>query len=451
MTRIDRFREAGLFDSSAPRYTSYPPANHFAELEAETYKRWLRELPDGPISLYLHIPFCERLCWFCACRTQAVNGPGPVVSYLEVLEAEIARVAAALPAGVSVGRIHWGGGTPTILDAAQIARLAGQLRAAFRVEADAEFSVEIDPACVTPESLDALVEAGLTRASVGIQDFAPAVQDTIGRHQSFEQTRSVLAHLRAAGVASLNADLVYGLPRQTLKRLEATLAQIEELSPDRIALYGYAHVPWMSKRQKVIPEETLPDPVTRLGMAELSAQLLRDAGYQAIGIDHFAKPEDGLARAARSGHLRRNFQGYTDDLMGALIGLGASSISRMPQGYAQNAPATPAYTERVEAGLLPVTRGYALSAEDSLRSRAIELLMCEFALNFGGLAREMGASVDHLRAIAAETAVRWPEAVTWQEDTLTIRPEGVPLTRLIAQSFDMFSAPGAQGRHSQAI
>ncbi|MGB0496772.1 MAG: oxygen-independent coproporphyrinogen III oxidase [Rubricella sp.] len=451
MNRIETFARAGLFDRSVPRYTSYPPANHFTVLQPGTQMRWLEDLPRGPISLYIHIPFCERLCWFCACRTQAVNGPGPVESYLKVLRREIAAVASCLPGGVTVGRMHWGGGTPTILSPDQIRKLAHDLRSAFTFDEDGEFSVEIDPACVDTAKLNALVEAGLNRASVGIQDFAIDVQDTIGRHQSFDQTRGVLDHLRDHGVTSLNADLVYGLPRQTMESLAATIEKIGRLDPDRIALYGYAHVPWMSKRQRVIPEETLPSPHTRFAMAEMTALMLAERGFDAIGIDHFAKPADGLAIAKRTGHLRRNFQGYTDDTMTALVGLGASSISRLPQGYVQNAPATPAWSERVENGHLPGMRGHAFTAEDTLRARAIERLMCGFEIDMPALAVETGQDIAALSRIAAALPGAFPGCVTWENGVLAIPPAGRPLTRLVAERFDAYADPDAMGRHSQAI
>lgn len=450
MTHIDTFAQAGLFDRSVPRYTSYPAANHFGEVTPAQYRGWLSDLAPGPISLYVHIPFCERLCYFCACRTQGVNSDAPVIAYLETLELEIKMLAKALPKGVTVGRMHWGGGTPTILTPEQIAGLSAMLRAALPFDADGEFSVEIDPACVDDVKLDALIAAGLNRGSVGVQDFALPVQETIGRLQSVDETTHAINYLRNHGVQSMNADLVYGLPRQTMDSLAATLNQIINLSPERIALYGYAHVPWMSKRQRVIPEDTLPDPQTRLEMANMSAQMLTDAGYMPIGIDHFAKPSDSLAQATVDGRLRRNFQGYTDDTMGALIGLGASSISRLSGGYAQNAPATPAWTERVQAGELPVARGFGLSQDDVLRARAIECLMCEFKLDFAALGRELNQPVTALMADAAELTQRWPFAVTFEGGVLRIKDNARVMTRLIAEAFDAY-ADATKTANSRAI
>lgn len=455
MTRHDTFRDAGLFDTTAPRYTSYPPANHFGALDAAVYEDWLRALPPEPVSLYVHIPFCERLCWFCACRTQAVNGQAPLEAYLDMLEAEIIQVARHLPAGISIGRLHWGGGTPTILSPAQIARLAAMLRAAFRYEPDAEISVEIDPSCCSPARLDALVEAGLTRASLGVQDFSREVQDTIGRHQSVDSTRAVLRHLRAAGVSSLNADLVYGLPNQTLERLEATLHEVIDLAPDRLALYGYAHVPWMARRQAVIPAETLPCPETRLRMADRAQDVLVEAGYQPIGIDHFAKPGDALAVAARTGRLRRNFQGYTDDTCATLIGLGASSISRLPQGYAQNAAQTRDYARSIQAGCLPVAKGVALTAEDHLRAHMIETLMCHFEVSLCDLERAGFGARDQKQAgaLMGQAAAQFPNAVVWTGTTLRLKAHARPLCRLIAARFDGYSGASAPraARHASAI
>ncbi|SDY80125.1 oxygen-independent coproporphyrinogen III oxidase [Citreimonas salinaria] len=450
MKQIERLRSLGLFDARVPRYTSYPTAPVFSpEVGEPQQDAALRALdPHTPVSVYLHIPFCERLCWFCACRTQGTKTLSPVESYLGTLEQELALLARTLPAGLRMGRMHWGGGTPTILPPGLIHRLAQAVKAVIPPTDNWEFSVEIDPTMVDRAKIDALAEEGMKRASIGIQDFDPKVQEAIGRIQPFDVTRDCVRDLRAAGIRSLNADLVYGLPHQDVARLDDTVSCVLDLDPDRIALFGYAHVPWVSKRQRLIDESALPREVARYELAERAAARFRDAGLTPIGIDHFARPDDGLAVAARSGRLRRNFQGYVDDTCPTLIGLGASSISRLPTGFIQNAAATPAYVERIEAGKLAGARGHVMTEEDLLRGRAIEMLMCNFRLDLDALRAGFGAGADRLRAQMALAAERFGDLVEVSDDGLTILPEGRALTRLVAHVFDGYSPDGA--RYSQA-
>ncbi len=296
MDQIDRLRRLGLFDSRVPRYTSFPTTPNFSpSVGARFQAECLAAVdPAEPVSVYVHIPFCERLCWFCACHTQGTKTLAPVEAYIAALEAELALVAASLPPGVRMGRLHWGGGTPTILPPPLIHRIAAAIRAAIPPADTLEFSVEIDPTQVDRARIAALAEEGMTRASLGVQDFDPLVQQAIGRLQSFEATREAIEALRDCGVESLNADLVYGLPHQTLARLDATLERTLSLRPDRLALFGYAHVPWASKRQKLIDEATLPGDEARFWLAQLAADRFIGADYRRIGIDHFARPGDGL-------------------------------------------------------------------------------------------------------------------------------------------------------------
>lgn len=450
METMARLRALGLFDSRVPRYTSYPTAPVFGPaVGAEFQARALAGLdPAEPVSVYVHIPFCERLCWFCACRTQGTRTLSPVEAYVGVLEAEIALVAALAPRGLRMGRLHWGGGTPTILPPPLIHRLAQALKAAFPPTGDWEFSVEIDPTMVDRARIGALREEGFNRASIGIQDFAPEVQQAIGRIQPFEVTAACAADLREAGIGSLNADLVYGLPHQSEPRIARTIEQVLELRPDRVALYGYAHVPWVSKRQRLIDEEALPRDEARHRLAVLAAGLLQGAGYEAIGIDHFARPGDGLARAAAEGRLRRNFQGYTDDACATLIGLGASSISRFPAGHVQNAPATAAYEGRVGAGSLAGARGHAFTPEDRLRARAIEMLLCGFALDLPALRRDFGEGASALAPEVAALAQRFEGVVASDGGVLRILPEGRPLARIVASAFDAYAPEGTRYSHA---
>lgn len=384
--------EADFIYEAVPRYTSYPPATEFqATFDPRSHAAWLAAVPAGQaLSLYIHIPYCDRLCWFCGCSTKQTKRYEPVAAYLEVLYQEMALVADQLGQRHSLARLHLGGGSPSLLKAGDMARLRQELDRYFDLDDQCEVSVELDPVDMTPESYDGLAALGLTRASLGVQDFDPLVQTTINRPQSFEETKAVIDRLRARGITSINIDALYGLPHQTPERFAATLEQIISLAPNRIALFGYAHVPWVKKHQRLIPEETLPSPEQRLEEARFARQRLEEAGYQAIGIDHFALPDDSLAVAARQGQVYRNFQGYTTDPCPTLIGLGPSAISRFAQGYVQNNPATDAYSRAIQAGELASSRGLALSDDDRLHGWAIERLMCDMGLSFERLDQAYG-------------------------------------------------------------
>lgn len=451
MEHVNQLRRLGLFDAKVPRYTSYPPATKFSnDVSGPVFLDWITAIPAGTrISLYLHVPFCRRLCWFCACRTQGVRSDEPVLAYVETLKQEVAALGARLPEGVEVARLHWGGGTPTLLSAGMMTGLADALKAAFTFTPDAEFSVEIDPNEIDETRIDALAEAGMNRASIGVQDFHPEIQQIIGRIQGYEVTRAAVEALRRAGIHSLNADILFGLPDQSQARISDTVQMLLSLSPDRVALYGYAHVPWMAKRQAMIPTEALPSPEERLALFETARRLFLWDGYQEIGIDHFAKPEDSMAVAARSGHLRRNFQGYTDDTCEVLIGLGASAISRFPQGYAQNASSTAAYQKAVRAGEMATGRGHAFKGEDRLRARLIEMLMCDFRIDTATVAREFRLVPTRLTELFNAAAEQFPGMVRITPEGFEIRQEGRPLARMIARAFDEYEMR-AEG-HSSAI
>lgn len=451
MDTTTQLSRLGLFDARVPRYTSYPTAPHFSgAVGADEFAEWVRAVPPGSaVSLYLHVPFCRRLCWFCACRTQGTQSDAPVRAYAETLKAELALLARLLPEDVELSRLHWGGGTPTLLPAETIADLAAAIFAVAPLGPGAEFSVEIDPNEIDEARLDALAQAGMTRASIGVQDFDPEIQATIGRDQSYEVTRAAAAAIRARGVESLNADILFGLPHQTPQRIAQSVQLLLSLSPDRVALYGYAHVPWMSRRQQMIPSDAMPTPQERLALFEVARQLFRWDGYEEIGIDHFARPHDGLAVAARTGGLRRNFQGYTDDRAAVLIGLGASAISRFPQGYAQNFAGTGDYTKAIRAGRPATHRGHAFAGEDLLRARIIEALMCDFRVERAPLIRDFGVDPARLDALFAQAAATFGDMVRIDAEAFAILPEGRPLTRMVARAFDAYDQGRAQ--HSAAI
>ncbi|HQU66934.1 MAG TPA: oxygen-independent coproporphyrinogen III oxidase [Albidovulum sp.] len=452
MADESQLARAGLFEARVPRYTSYPTAPQFSPtaVGAAEMRGWLSEIaPGSQISLYIHVPFCRRLCWFCACRTQGTTSDDPVVAYVDTLTAELALLRATLPEGVTLSRLHWGGGTPTLLPPASIARLTRAIFDVAPMAATGEFSVEIDPNEIDDARLDALAGAGMNRASIGVQDFDPLIQKTIGRDQSFEITESAANKLRARGIRSLNADILFGLPHQTDARISASIQQLLSLNPDRIALYGYAHVPWMARRQVMIPSDALPRPEERLELFETARDLLVWDGYEDIGIDHFARPEDRLAVAQKAGLLRRNFQGYTDDIAPVLVGLGASSISRFPQGYAQNAPGTSQYVKAVRGGNFATVRGHVFTGEDRLRARMIEALMCDFRIDADEICHSFGLTRAQLKEYFAPVSKEFGDMVRIDDSGLEIPVESRPLTRMVACLFDAYTV--AAGSHSHAV
>lgn len=442
-----KFERLGLFDAKVPRYTSYPTAPHFSDrVGGETMRDWVRAVPaGGQISLYIHVPFCRRLCWFCACRTQGTKTAAPVAAYLETLYSEIDMLARTLPEGVTLNRLHWGGGTPTLLSPEMVASLAGRIAKVLPFAEGAEFSVEIDPNEIDGARVDALAAAGMTRASIGVQDFDPDIQAVIGRDQSFEVTASAVDSLRAAGVQSLNADILFGLPHQTSERITDSVGKLLSLGPDRVALYGYAHVPWMARRQSLIPSDALPTPEERLALFEIARNLFTWDGYAEIGIDHFAIPSDSLAKAQAAGHLRRNFQGYTDDQSDTLIGLGASAISRFPQGYAQNNPATSRYVAAIRDGVFSTSRGHAFGGDDLMRARMMERIMCDFEVT----ATEFGDKADAALSLMQSAFQAFDGTLVLRNDQLIIPAASKALARLVARHFDAYMVH--EGRHASAI
>lgn len=427
-----------------PRYTSYPTAPHFhTEVTGEMYGRWLGELPDGvELSIYAHVPFCDTLCWFCGCNTKIVQRYDPVAAYLPKLLREIALVSERLPARRSCSHLHWGGGSPTLLSAEHMRELGAALSAVFPLTSDAEFAVEIDPRDLRDDQVAALAEIGVTRASLGVQDIDPEVQQAINRIQPLDCTTEAVARLRAAGVKDLNVDLVYGLPYQDSPRLLRSVEAMIALQPARFALFGYAHVPQMKRHMRLIPEEALPGADERFDMAETAAERLVAAGYLRIGLDHFALPEDPMARRQGEGQLRRNFQGYTADRAEALIGLGASAIGQLPQGLVQNATPLHAYGDAIEAACLPTAKGVVLSAEDKRRAALIERLMCDLAVE---VPEDLAAAADpELSEMAND------ELLIYAGRKIEVTERGRPFLRCVASLFDAYLNP-ARDRHSVSV
>lgn len=436
-----------------PRYTSYPTAPHFHPgITDADYASWLGALPaETDLSLYVHIPFCDRLCWFCGCHTKQVLRYDPIAAYLPAVHLEMEAVARHLDARGRATALHLGGGSPSMLRPEDLIALAQRARQLFRPRADFEFSIEIDPNDMTEDRYDAFAEAGVTRISVGVQDFDPKVQQAINRLQSFEQTRAVVEGMRRRGVSSVNLDVLYGLPHQTVGSVEATIEQALALHPDRLALFGYAHVPWMKTHQRMIDEAMLPDAAERLRQSTAAAARILAAGYVAIGLDHFAKPTDRLAIAAGTGQLRRNFQGYTTDAAPALIGFGASSIGSLPRGYVQNITATGEYVRAIKARGLAIARGIALNSEDRMRGWVIERLMCDLAVSVPELRHRFGSAAETVLMEMAYAAQGDADGIVeFDGRRFAITKAGRPYVRSVAAAFDTYLPSGA-ARHSMAV
>jgi oxygen-independent coproporphyrinogen-3 oxidase len=427
------------YSAPVPRYTSYPTAPQFSpDVDRATYSHWLRSLEsDTDLSLYLHIPYCEELCWYCGCNTKATKQYEPLQTYLRSLINEISFVTAHLMPSQIVKHIHWGGGSPNILKPRDILRLANALQAYFSICPDVEFAVEIDPRHHTAEQAEAFAAAGVTRLSLGVQDFEKRVQIAINRLQSFDKTAEAIRDFRARGVASINIDLVYGLPYQTLESAERTIDQVIELMPDRIALFGYAHLPSRIKHQRLIPDDSLPSAMLRYEQSQRLAGSPDVSRYVRIGLDHFALPSDPLALAP----ARRNFQGYTSDGANALIGLGASAIGQLPMGYVQNVVSTNEYNRNVRDYGLATHRGHRLDSEDRIRAFVIERLMCDLVFPLKELVACFGEKAsDAMRQIADRIVDGDNDGLVARRSDggFEITPAGRPFVRTIASQFDAY-------------
>lgn len=435
----------------APRYTSYPTAPHFqADFAESDYRAWLSELdPAEPISIYLHVPFCRKMCWYCGCSMKLARRYQPIADYVETMLAEIGLLADAMPDRMTLGHVHWGGGTPTVLSPGDLARVMSTLRGRFSFQSDAELAIEIDPRTLTGEMTATLGALGFTRASLGVQEFDPTVQQVINRVQPCSMVADATEGLRKAGVSAINFDLMYGLPFQTTETLSATIDQALTLKPDRIALFGYAHVPWMAKNQRIIPEQALPKSDERLEQADMAAARLIALGYNQIGLDHFALPDDPMANASGTGKLRRNFQGYTTDTAKTLIGVGASSISALPQGYVQNTPQTGAYSRAIEQGCLAIAKGRALTGDDRLRRSVIERLMCDLSVDLADETRAFGRAADYFAPEQEQLRIMQRDGLVRCTGTsLEVTETGRSVVRAVAAVFDAYlNSSGA--RHSK--
>jgi oxygen-independent coproporphyrinogen-3 oxidase len=432
--------------ANLPRYTSYPTAPHFRPLEEADYRGWLAAIaPDDRLSLYVHIPFCRRLCWYCGCHTAVTRSAPRLQRYAAGLAREAETLALALPPHAGATALHFGGGTPTAIGADALASLIGRLRILFAIDPAAEIAVEMDPRGLDEAAIAALGAAGVTRASLGVQDVSPEVQAKIGRIQTDAEVATAVRLLRAAGIGGINLDLMYGLPGQTVAHVEASARFAADLGADRVAVFGYAHVPWMKSHQAAIRTEELPGALERMAQAEAAERILAGAGYVAIGLDHFARPGDPMAEAARAGALRRNFQGYTTDAAPVLLGLGASAIGHPPAGFAQNDPDERRWLQAVEAGRLAVVRGRALTEEDRLRGALIERVMGDLELDLAPVpASVLDDAAPRLASLERDGIIEWRQA------RLVVTAAGRRFVRHVAAAFDAYLESGA-ARHSRAV
>ncbi|HBK07330.1 MAG TPA: oxygen-independent coproporphyrinogen III oxidase [Acetobacteraceae bacterium] len=443
---------AKYLNERIPRYTSYPTAPHFsAAVGPASYRDWLKGLPETErLSLYLHIPFCTTLCWYCGCNTSITRHRAPIERYVDSLKQEIVRVA-ALAGSHRVAHIHWGGGTPTIVGPELFRSIMDLLRDRFDVEPDAEIAVEVDPRRLDGMMTTALAISGVTRASLGVQSFDPQVQKAVARVQSLSVTKRCVELLRGAGIQAINLDLLYGLPHETVATCKATVEAALTLNPARFSVFGYAHVPSMMKHQRVIDATALPDADERLRQEQAIGDALVRAGYMRIGLDHYARPSDPLAQARLDGNLRRNFQGYTDDPADALIGFGASSIGLSRYGYVQNITDLKGWRDRIEAGELATARGLALTPDDGLRGEIIERLMCDLRVDVPNVLRRRGFPSDYFDAEIEALKPLVADGLTRIDHGVITVPEAMRnLVRRVASVFDAYLDPTA-GRHAVAV
>ena len=431
------------YDRPGPRYTSYPTAPEWSDaFKAPQYLQHLAraDAEGGPLSIYVHLPFCREMCRFCGCNVVATHDQTRADAYLDTLAKEVALVTAQLPQRRGVTQLHWGGGTPTFLDERQLQRCHAILAEHFQFAPEVEKAVEIDPAITTRSQVTALAAMGFNRISMGVQDFNPTVQETVGRIQGEKETADLVRHARELGFKGVNLDLIYGLPYQTLDTWKDTLRRIVAIRPDRLAVFGYAHVPWAKPHQRLMPAAALPDTELRVRLFLAAAEAFGEAGYRQIGLDHFALESDELARAQDGGYLYRNFQGYTVRPADDTVAFGMTSISDIGGAYAQNAHKLKDWADAVEGGRIPVERGAAMSADDVLRRFTINRVMCLFRLDlreiqrtFGDLARRsIEQSMTGLKELVDDGLV------TFDGQVLLVTPLGRLLVRNVAMMFDAY-------------
>jgi oxygen-independent coproporphyrinogen-3 oxidase len=420
------------YDRPGPRYTSYPTAVEFHPgfTEADYRERLAAAdaLASEPLSMYAHLPFCEERCLFCGCNVVVTRRQDVTQQYLEYVLAEIDLLARHLPNRRRISQMHWGGGTPTFYPAHDLERLFHAFRERFEFTPDAELGIEVDPRVTTAQQIESLRRLGFNRLSMGVQDFAPEVQRAVHRIQSFEWTRSMVQQARAEGFHSVNIDLIYGLPYQTVEGFRETLNRVVEIRPDRVAVYSFAFVPWIKGHMKHLPEEAMPGAALKLELLALSIDAFTRAGYRAIGMDHFALPEDELSRAIETRTLSRNFMGYTVQSARDMVAVGISAIGDVQGAFVQNVKKLPTYEESIAAGRFPVERGYRLDADDKLRRYVITELMCNFHLDRQEVERRFG--IDFSTTFATELAELTAPDSPSTDGLIVVTPEALEVTPL---------------------
>ena len=430
-------------DYSIPRYTSYPTAPNFNDkINNDTYESWLKKLDKNKkISLYIHIPFCSSLCYFCACNTSVVNKYKPIENYVNLLLREIEILGEKLESKFNVSHIHFGGGTPSILKGAELWLIMQSIKKRFNILKDCKIAMEIDPRFFKQNLTIILNDCGFDRISIGVQDFSRKVQTLINRGQSFEITEETINHLRENNISNINIDLIYGLPKQTVRTFTDTLEKISILRPERISAFGYAHVPWMKKHQRLIKAKPL-DNENRLKFYSLASNYFLSNGYEPFGIDHFAVKSSSIIQNLKNRKLHRNFQGYTEDDAEVLIGIGASSISSLPNGYVQNITQITDYIRALKKNKLPISRGYELKTEDKIYSIVIKELMCYLNVDLKQVTKKFSKDIN-LFSSNIKKLKPFIDAgyVEFQNFVLSIKPEARPLVRIICSVFDQYFEP----------
>ncbi len=438
------------YTAMIPRYTSYPTAPHFNEaVDDSVFKSWLNPNTEGQLSLYIHIPFCRQMCWYCGCNTKAVNKQAPIDEYVALLLKEIEMKTDVIKKGMSVTHIHFGGGSPTILSPDQFTHIMQRIKSKLTISDTAEIAIEIDPREISEAKVAAYAQAGVNRASLGVQDFHEHVQKAINRIQPYSTVYKVVETLRAYKIDNISMDLIYGLPHQTEAIIDENIKLALLMRPNRISLFGYAHVPWMKSHMKMIKDEDLPDATLRLKLFTRASDNLAAAGYHDIGLDHFVLEGDEMLLALREKKLKRNFQGYTTDSAPSLIGFGLSSISDTPDGYAQNHPDMRSYKRAIDEGGFAISKGISLTEDDKIRAAIIEQIMCYFTLDLKGFCQILNIDenqflpeLDKLKPLIDDGFV------TVDNWTITVKGDARQSVRLVASVFDTYLKPSEQ-RHAQ--
>lgn len=424
-----------------PRYTSYPPATEFSTIPADIQSQWLSELPDGkPISLYIHVPYCDQLCWFCGCFTTITHKYEPIKKYLDLLLQEIEWVY-SITGKREVSHLHMGGGSPTALNAEDFSTLLKSIHNKYSFIPGAEIAVEIDPRTVDDNKIATYADCGVTRASLGVQDFSKQVQKAVNRIQPYSLIENVTNKLRQYGIHKINHDLMYGLPLQTVDSVIDTAQQALKLEPDRLAVFGYAHVPWMRKHQTVLGELPMAYPAERLQMFNAMKDIFTGSGYQAIGIDHFARDDDELTNSLQTRTMRRNFQGYTTDQAETLIGFGLSSISSLPQGYIQNTQKLQDYKKALQDKISIAQRGIEFKQQDKMRRSIISELMCFYNVDLQKAADQFSVRENFEREQNKLTALLDAGIIEKDNMILRITENGRPYVRTVCAAFDQYLKP----------